>query len=70
MRGSVSDTTTSKEEDKRGLPHDIQFALTLSSQFPVVTQVHASCQLMEYISSMPEEIGNTINLLESLICIS
>lgn len=58
MRGSVSDTTSSKEEERRGLPHDIQFALTLSSQFSVVAQMHACCQLMEYITSMPEEIGD------------
>lgn len=59
MRGSLNDGSGMKEEDRRGIPRDIQFTLTLCSQFPVVAQVFACCQLMEHISSLPEEKEET-----------
>ncbi|XP_045600179.2 HEAT repeat-containing protein 1 [Procambarus clarkii] len=55
MRGSIIDAAGIKVEDKRGLPYDIQFALKLCSQFSMMAQVYACCQLMDHISSMPEE---------------
>lgn len=60
MRGSIIDAAGIKVEDKRGLPYDIQFALKLCSQFSMMAQVYACCQLMDHISSMPEEKGNSL----------
>ncbi|XP_042231661.1 HEAT repeat-containing protein 1-like [Homarus americanus] len=54
-RGNVIDATVTKEEERRGPPEDIQFALILCSQFSPVAQVYACCQLMKYINNLLKE---------------
>lgn len=60
MRGNVSETPESTEEVRRSVPHIIEFALMLSSEFSVLHQVNACYKLLEYISKLPEDIDSLV----------
>ncbi|XP_047485960.1 HEAT repeat-containing protein 1-like [Penaeus chinensis] len=55
IKGTANEASMPKDEEKKGVPQNVQFALMLTSQFSGVTQVHACCKLMEYIINLPEE---------------
>lgn len=57
IKGTANEASMPKDEERKGVPLNVQFALMLSSQFSGLTQVHACCQLMEYIINLPEEKG-------------
>ncbi|KAK4328191.1 hypothetical protein Pmani_001398 [Petrolisthes manimaculis] len=59
LRGNVKEDVEEKRSDeKRKVPADIQFALTLAAHFPVVNQTTACISLMSYVSKLPQETEN------------
>ncbi|ROT71671.1 HEAT repeat-containing protein 1 [Penaeus vannamei] len=55
IKGTANEASMPKDEERKGVPQNVQFALMLTSQFSGLTQVHACCKLMEYIINLPEE---------------
>ncbi|XP_068219610.1 HEAT repeat-containing protein 1-like [Palaemon carinicauda] len=60
MKGIVSEASDNTEEARRSVPHIIEFALTLCSEFSVLDQVNACYKLMEYVSRLPEDIESLL----------
>lgn len=62
MRGNIKEEVEEKRGDeKRRVPADIQFALTLAAQFSVVNQTAACISLVSYVSKLPQETGKKSN---------
>lgn len=53
----MTEELSSQEKEPRRLPHNIYFALVLYSQFPVIDQLKASCEVVDFVINLPHSKG-------------
>lgn len=65
----MTEDLSSQEKEPRRLPHNIYFALVLYSQFPVIDQLKASCEVVDFVINLPHSKGIVIMKLNLLVCV-